>query len=127
MRACRKYWLIAVSSFLRILLRCPTTSTSPFMGGSLGRIGWIGAADLAAVRLGCLSRARGGIGGRPLAEHLACAGFTRAAARRNAGTGLQLLERPGAVEDRLLQAFFGDSVAKADVHGAMTSSGIVAI
>src|SRR5512139_3463403 len=32
MRACRKYWLIAVSSFLRILLRCAMTSTSPFMG-----------------------------------------------------------------------------------------------
>jgi NhaB family Na+:H+ antiporter len=34
MRACRKYWLIATSSFPRILLRCWMTLTSPFMMGS---------------------------------------------------------------------------------------------
>src|SRR5262245_50121610 len=31
MRACRKYWLIAVSSFFRTPLRCWMTFLSPFM------------------------------------------------------------------------------------------------
>src|SRR5262249_1006404 len=36
-RACRKYWLIAVSSFFRTSLRCFSTVLSPCIGSAPGR------------------------------------------------------------------------------------------
>jgi hypothetical protein len=52
-----------------------------------------------------------------LVQDLAGAVLAGAAAGGDAGAGLQLLERVGAVLDGLAEALVGDAVADADVHG----------
>jgi hypothetical protein len=64
---------------------------------------------------------RGGIK-FPFVEHFARTRFAGPAARGNAGTGLQLLERTRALANRLFQALLGDAVAETNVHFVTTSA-----
>src|SRR5581483_9126124 len=65
MRACRKYWLIAVSSLNSTLFRCCTTLGSPFIGGLGGKARFdaeglaasTDSADQAATATGSSARA----------------------------------------------------------------------
>src|SRR6185369_1766290 len=80
MRACRKYWLIAVSSLNRILFRCSRTLVSPFIvlsPGSKRRIvarqaerdaAVRGAGDVGIERKMLLDRVRVAEGPRRLAR-----------------------------------------------------------
>src|SRR5438045_41424 len=109
--ACRKYWLIAVSSLKSTLLRCWMTLASPFiavlrelampsLARSLGRA----CEDLAAQ-----ARAR-------LLEQIAGAFPAAAAAGTQAELRGQIVDRLGALPRALLHGLVGDGVTDAAIH-----------
>src|SRR5438067_12484740 len=114
-RACRKYWLIAVSSLNSTLFRCCTTLGSPFIGGLRGK------ARFDAEALAASTEARsGGCGdgfrGARLAQHLARAVTAATAAGANAELVRELIDRAGPVAGAFANGFFGHGIADADVQ-----------
>ena len=83
-------------------------------------MGW-GSAPL---RSGSLRRRLPGCK-RPLIEDLAGAGLAGAAAGRDTGAVLELLEGLGTLADGLVEPLFGDAVADADVHDCEPPDGIL--
>ena len=118
-RACRKYWLIAVSSLLEDLVEVLDDVDVAAHGGPPGS--WRGRGGRR------LTQPEGRALGIKLSaiEDFAGAGLAGAAARRHAGARLQLLEGPHAFVDRLLQSGLGDAVADADVHGCTSLERII--
>src|SRR5438045_2228585 len=117
MRACRKYWLIAVSSLNSTLFRCCTTLGSPFIGGSPGEGAIRRRRDGAVNRFGGGLRGGGyGFVGTRVAQHLARAITAATTARAYAELVRELVDRAGAVTGAFANGFFGHGVADADVQ-----------
>src|SRR6185437_2211953 len=138
MRECRKYWLMAVISFLRTVLRCLIVSASPCIAPfpSLQRLmtrlvtGSIGVAAERRKRPGLPARSSGdrgnGLGWQRcglgvLADDLAGHRCAPAAAGCHGQFASQLRERGGTLTDRAADLAVGDAAADADVHGGSHS------
>src|SRR4051812_10632562 len=118
MRACRKYWLMAVSSLVSWVFRCSTTLGSDFIEALRAA-----ARPLRWRQRPQASRCRQRIlGVAALAHHLADhpedhPGAGAALGLAGAG-GIDLARLAGALFHRLFQLAFGQRVAEADDHRA---------
>src|SRR5919204_120924 len=110
MRACRKYWLMAVSSLKSTLFKCCTTLASPFIG-PLREKPRFDAEGLGASRKpkgACSGRSAQRLGRTQVAKELTCALATTSATGTDTELKGKLLERARAVARALADCLLGD-------------------
>src|SRR3546814_6512787 len=100
MRECRKYWLIAVSSFRRTLLRCWRTFGSPFI-----------------CHLSDNTSPPRGSEDRFLAQHTTNMDAALAALRLASELPIDMSDRSSSIGTRFTHGTIGEAVAEADIHG----------
>src|SRR2546421_6363251 len=121
MRACRKYWLMAVSSLNRSLFSCCTTFASPFIR-SLRRDARFDAGRAGASRKSRRCAASGcrekRLWSRRVAQQFGGAVAAATAAGAYAELEGKLVERTGTVAHAVPYGLFGDGIADADVQAS---------